>query len=181
MLTHVLGVLEDSPEIEGITVVTDDDDVEALALQRGASCVRDAGEPPLRVAVEAGLRSVREGGRSAALVIMADLPLVGPDDVREMLSALDGADVMIAPDAHGSGTNAIAFGPHVLMGTEFGMGDSFAAHRRRAEQQGLRLRIHVGPGTAYDVDLPSDLVAVERLRPGASLFVGARSGTAHRA
>jgi 2-phospho-L-lactate guanylyltransferase (CobY/MobA/RfbA family) len=98
-----------------------------------------------------------------------------------VLSALDGADVVIAPDARGSGTNAIAFAPHVAMATEFGMGDSFAAHRRRADEEGLRLTVHVGPGTAYDVDLPSDLVAVGRLRPEAPSEGGAGSGTVHRA
>jgi 2-phospho-L-lactate guanylyltransferase len=181
MLEHVLDVLGGCAEIAGITVVTDDDEVEALARQRGASCVRDAGEPPLRLAVEAGLTSVRQAGRSAILVLMADLPLVRPEDVRALLSALDGSDVVIAPDAHGSGTNAIAFAPEVVMATEFGSGDSFAAHRRRANEQGLRLRVHVGPGTAYDVDLPSDLLAVGKLKPGASWREDARSGTAHRA
>jgi 2-phospho-L-lactate guanylyltransferase len=181
MLEHVLGVLRDAPGIDGVMVVTDDDDVEALARARGALVVRDAGEPPLRIAVDAGLGAVRQSAPTAALVLMADLPLVRGDDVAKLLAALDAADVVIAPDAHGSGTNAIGFARDVTMPTEFGMGDSFAAHRRRANERGLRTAVHVAPGTAYDIDLPDDLVVMGRLMPEGAYRAAARSGIADHA
>jgi 2-phospho-L-lactate guanylyltransferase len=178
MLEHVLGVLHGSRGIDGVMVVTDDDQVEAMARARGVLVVRDAGEPPLRIAVDTGLTAVRKRAQTAALVIMADLPLVRADDVERLLAALDGADVVIAPDARGSGTNAIGFARDVTMQTEFGMGDSFAAHRRGADDRGLRTTVHIAPGTAYDVDLPDDLVVMGNLMPEGVSRAVARSGSA---
>jgi len=181
MFDHVLDVLGESPDIAGVVVVTDADDVEVLARARGARCVRDAGQPPLSVAVDAGLDAVRRGPSSAALVMMADLPLLSSRDVRDLLTALDGADVVVAPDARGTGTNALGFARGVSMPSAFGRSDSLAAHRERAGQLGLRLVTYAGRGTAYDVDLPGDLAAARRLLGGPSVRGRAKRNRGSRA
>src|SRR5207248_2686635 len=60
------------------------------------------------------------------LVIHADLPLVGPDDVEALLAAAGGGGA-IAPDRHGTGVNAVALDAGVSIEFRFGPG-SLARH-----------------------------------------------------
>ena len=89
-----------------VVVVTDGDDVAAVARARGLRCVRDGGEPPLRVAVDLGLSHARAD--DAALVLMSDLPWLTVADVDALLAGADRTAVVVGPDAHGLGTNALA-------------------------------------------------------------------------
>jgi len=156
MLAHVLGTLRSSNEITNVVVVTDGEDVEALARMYGAICVRDRGEPPLRLAVDAGLDALPTDAH--ALVVMADLPWLTTNDVRSLVAALAGADVVVAPDASREGTNALALRGRVR--TAFGSGASFAEHLARAKSAGLTTRIVESRGLAFDVDTPADLAAL---------------------
>lgn len=165
LFEHVLDVTVACPRVTGVVVVTDGDDVEAIARARGLACVRDAGEPPLSVAVDLGLRAVRSGVGSGALppseggavVLMADLPCLTTAEVTALVTALDRADVVVGPDAPRLGTNALALGPRVALATAFGHADSFARHLALACAHGLRVAVHESPGVALDVDTPADL------------------------
>jgi len=164
LLEHVLDAVADCDGVTGVVIVTDGDDVEAVAHHRGLRCVRDAGEPPLRVAVDLGLGAARACPADAALVLMADLPWLSSGDVAALLAGLDHADVVIGPDAPHLGTNALALGSGVCMPTAFGRTDSFQEHVARATAVGLRVRVHDSPGVAFDVDTPADLRAMSALR-----------------
>jgi 2-phospho-L-lactate guanylyltransferase len=153
MLAHVLDTLRSSNEIANVVVVTDGEDVEALARAYGATCVRDRGEPPLRLAVDVGLDALP--AHADALVVMADLPWLTTGDIRSLVVALASADVVVAPDASGEGTNALAL--RGRMRTAFGGGDSFAEHMARATSAGLTTRVVESRGLAFDVDTPADL------------------------
>lgn len=159
LFEHVLDVAR---AVDGtdVLVVTDGDDVEATARPRGIRCVRDPGEPPLRLAVDLGLEVARSKGQGAALVLMADLPWVTEADVVALVSALDRADVVVGPDTRRLGTNALALRPGVSMPTAFGRDDSFREHLARAEALGLRAHVHESPSVAFDVDTPADLRAM---------------------
>jgi 2-phospho-L-lactate guanylyltransferase (CobY/MobA/RfbA family) len=132
MLAHVLDTLRSSNEITNVVVVTDGEDVEALAGMYGAI--------------------------AHALVVMADLPWLTTNDVRSLVAALAGADVVVAPDASREGTNALALRGRVR--TAFGSGASFAEHLARAKSAGLTTRIVESRGLAFDVDTPADLAAL---------------------
>lgn len=164
LLEHVLDAVAACDAVADVLVVTDGDDVALLAHERGLRCVRDPGEPPLRLAVDLGLDAAFAGPAGPALVLMADLPWLSPSDVSGLLAALDRADVVLGPDAQHLGTNALALGPGVRMPTAFGRADSFAEHVARATALGLRVRLHESPGVAFDVDTPADLRAMSALR-----------------
>jgi 2-phospho-L-lactate guanylyltransferase len=91
------------------------------------------------------------------LIVPADLPLITPEDVHAMLERIkDPPVVVVAPDRHKEGTNALLVCPVGLIEYDFGPG-SFQRHCERANQAGARLEIVELPSLALDVDLPEDL------------------------
>jgi 2-phospho-L-lactate guanylyltransferase len=162
MLDHVLAVLGACPEIAGVMVVTDGDDVAEAARARGAVVVRDAERPPLGAIVDAALIELRARGAEAALVLMSDLPELAVADVRALVAPIRANDVVAAPDLREEGTNALGLRPPDRMRTSFGTRDSFARHLRAAEASGLRVGVHRSEGLGFDVDEPGDLARATR-------------------
>lgn len=91
------------------------------------------------------------------LVLFGDLPLVRSREV-ELLAAGDGQTVLIAPDRHDTGTNALSIPLPAARDFRFAFGGgSFAKHRAEAERLGLKLAVIRSEGLARDVDEPDDL------------------------
>ena len=89
-------------------------------------------------------------------VISADLPLVQPDEVEELLETTPAQGIAIARALDG-GTNAVSMRPPGLVRTHFGEPQSAAVHA------GLGVE-HVVvdlPGLAFDVDTPEDLARMQ--------------------
>lgn len=105
----------------------------------------------LNAAIAAGLAAA---GRPA-LVIHADLPLIEAADLAALLDAAEAAGAAIAPDRHGTGTNAIAIADARGFVPMFGV-DSFARHRA---QMPMPAAIVTRAGLAVDCDTPDDLAA----------------------
>lgn len=91
-------------------------------------------------------------GDMPLLIMHADLPLVGPDDVAALLEASAGG-CAIAPDRHGAGTNALALTTAAQFSFAFGP-DSLAQHVAQAKG---RARLVTRPGLALDIDTADDL------------------------
>jgi 2-phospho-L-lactate guanylyltransferase len=176
LLDHVLDVVGACDRVTRVLVVTDGDDVEAVAQARGLSCVRDTGTPPLRVAVDLGLEVAWRHAADPALVLMADLPWLTAADIAALVAGLDRADVVLGPDARHLGTNALVLGPGVRLPTAFGRADSFQEHMALAAALGHRAWVHESTGLGFDVDTPSDLRAMSAL----SERRRARTGSAGR-
>ena len=64
--------------------------------------------------------------------------------------------LVIVPDRHGTGTNALVLSPPDAIEPSFGPG-SFARHVAAAEAAGVPHRVEEVPGLALDVDTPDDL------------------------
>jgi 2-phospho-L-lactate/phosphoenolpyruvate guanylyltransferase len=166
LLEHVLGVLR-SCALEGVLVATGGDDVASLAESHGAHVLRDRGGGTLADVVDRALGEVASRGASAAVVLMADLPRIEPEDVRVLLAALSDYDAVVVSDHLGRHTNALALAPPTAMPTCFGREDSFAAHLAAARAAGLRCARVYNERIAFDVDLPVDLRRLTARRSGA--------------
>jgi 2-phospho-L-lactate/phosphoenolpyruvate guanylyltransferase len=79
--------------------------------------------------------------------------------VGALLAGFDGADVVIVPDRHGSGTNALRLSPPDVIAPAFGPG-SFARHAARGAAAGAVVRVAQAPSLELDVDTPGDLAAL---------------------
>ncbi|MEC3909124.1 2-phospho-L-lactate guanylyltransferase [Sphingobium sp. CR2-8] len=86
------------------------------------------------------------------LIIHADLPLLKPQDIADLLDVAGQTSMAIAPDHIGTGTNAIALNDPT--GFAFGFGpDSFVWH---VEAGRGRAGIVRRTGLALDMDTPDD-------------------------
>jgi len=166
LFDHVLATV--TGLVDGVLVATDSDAVAAAARAHDAAVRRDGGPAPLARIVDAALAELAARGATRALVLMADLPRIDPDDVRAVLAALAHADVVAVPDQHGRHTNALALAPPTRIATAFGRPDSLAAHRAAGAVVLERPRI------GFDVDGPEDLEALSA--PGAAGSETARRG-----
>lgn len=155
MMDHVLSAVRDAG-VEDVSVVSPDRTVLDLASKHGATPLLQQGRG-LNPALEEGRRWAMERGASALLVLPADLPLLEPDDVRELLNETEeGSSVTIAPDDARSGTNALLLHPPDALPFLFGP-DSFEEHLRAARKRGLGVRIVEQPNLAFDLDTRKDL------------------------
>ena len=91
-------------------------------------------------------------GAANLLIIHADLPFLTPADVSALIAAAaDGC--AIAPDRHGTGTNALALRDAAGFTFAFGAG-SLQRHGAMAK---ARARILARPGLSLDIDTQADL------------------------
>jgi 2-phospho-L-lactate/phosphoenolpyruvate guanylyltransferase len=157
LLERTLKTLLDLKEVEQVLVVSRDSEALSLARELGARTVQEDGAPALNTALRRATVIAQVYASSGVLVIPADLPLLGPDDVLTLLSrATNPPVVVIAPDRRRKGTNALLLTPADLIEYDFG-GDSFSRHCEKARNAGARLEIVDLPSLGLDLDLPEDL------------------------
>ena len=133
-----------------VTVVCDDDAVDAWARSVGAEVVRVEG-PGLNRAVEAGVAALAATGTSRVVVAHADLPRATRLD---HCAATEG--ITLVPDRHLDGTPVLVVPTDAGFRFAYGRG-SYAAHVAEAERLGLPWRSLHDPDLAFDVDDPADL------------------------
>lgn len=168
LLAHTLDTLATIPEIEQVLVVSRDTAALALARQHGARTVQEDGAPGLNLALARATVVAKNYTTRGVLVIPADLPLVTPEDIYSMIERIKHPPVVVvAPDRHCQGTNALLICPPGLIEYDFGPG-SFQRHCERARCAGARLEIIELPSLALDVDLPEDLDLVSHELEGLS-------------
>jgi len=161
LLVHTLDTLGNIPEIDQVLVVSRDPAALALARDHGARTVQENGINELNLALTRATVVARSYITGSVLILPADLPLLTPEDVRSMLDkAHNPPVVVVTPDRHRLGTNALLVSPVGLIEYEFGPG-SFQRHCQRALEKGARLEICELPSLALDVDMPEDLAMVE--------------------
>lgn len=157
LFEHVLSTLQAAPAVHAVLVLTDDEEVERVAHERGAQVLRDAPGLSLSQIVDAGLARVAALGAEAALVCMADLPHLSVADVTQATQGLADHAVLLAPDTGEAGTNLLALRPPTLFASCFGRADSFQQHLARAQAHQQRVFVLRAPGLCFDVDGPHDL------------------------
>jgi 2-phospho-L-lactate guanylyltransferase len=163
LLAHTVDILKAIPEIEHVLVVSRDPAALSLAREHGARTEKESGAPHLNVALARATAIARGYTPHGILIVPADLPLINPDDVRTMLKLADKPPVVvIAPDHHRNGTNALLVCPVGLIEYEFGPG-SFQRHCESAVQAAARLEVCDLPSLALDMDLPEDLERVRQV------------------
>ena len=163
LLQHTLQTLTDVKELEQVLVVSRDPHALHIARQHGARTVREDGQPQLNTALTRATVVAKVHATRGVLILPADLPLISREDVLTLMErAIDPPVVVIAPDRHGKGTNALLISPSGLIEYDFGE-NSFQRHCERARQAGARLEIVELPSLGLDLDLPEDLEIIREL------------------
>jgi len=178
LLTQTLQVLDSSPCIEKTLVVSRDTAVLALARSLGAHTVAEKGNPGLNTALERATAVARGYGVSGILILPADLPLLNVEDIQSMADLLDGKPaVVIAPDRHRIGTNALLVSPPGILAYSFGE-ESFKRHMELAERADVQVHVYQDEDIGLDIDVPEDLQLLndERRKTQNSILHGVNDG-----
>ena len=162
LLQNTLKTFGDLKEVEEVLVISRDPQALAIARQYGARTVREDGQPELNTALKRATVIAQVYATRGVLVLPADLPLVTREDVLALIErAGEPPAVVIAPDRHGTGTNALLLSPAGLIEYDFGE-NSFQRHCQRAKEAAARLEIVNLPTLGLDLDLPEDLELVRK-------------------
>jgi 2-phospho-L-lactate guanylyltransferase len=161
--------LSDIKELEEVLVISRDPEALTLARNLGARTVREDGQSELNLALKRATVVAQVYATRGVLVLPADLPLITREDVLTLVErASEPPVVVIAPDRHGKGTNALLISPSGLIEYDFGE-DSFQRHCQRVRDAGARLEIVNLPSLGLDLDVPEDLELIRSLEKSVSI------------
>jgi 2-phospho-L-lactate/phosphoenolpyruvate guanylyltransferase len=155
MLDDVLATLSSCPQVDGTLVMSPERDELALAtplLQDPAA--------GMNAALSVALTALAQRGATCVAIIAADLPLLEPAEVADLVTAARGAGVALAPDGRGTGTNAVCLTLPSAFRLHFGP-RSFALHQAEAASHGLTAVTVARAGLGFDVDEAGDLAALK--------------------
>src|SRR5512141_2610920 len=162
LLQNTLKTLSELKELEEVLVISRDPAALTIARNYGARTVREDGQPELNTALKRATVVAQVYATRGVLVLPADLPLISPGDIREMINrAVNPPVVVIAPDRHRKGTNGLLISPSGLIEYDFGE-NSFERHCERVKEAGARLEVVELPSLGLDLDLPEDLELVRQ-------------------
>lgn len=171
-LDTLLTVLDDSPGIDCVLVVTGDTSVMEIAEKHGARLLEEKTTAGLNSAVTCGVDLAAKSGATAVLVLPADLPYVRVEDIERMLAPLlsqrrssspdhrpqpryPGSLMAVTGDEAQDGTNALLLAPPGDFSFHYGPG-SFQAHLDEARVRGRIAHIVNAHGLRFDLDTESD-------------------------
>lgn len=154
MLDRVLEAARSAHTIESTLVVTPERDT----LPESVMVSFDEGAG-LNEAFERAREVMRRTGLRMIVTLPADLPHVRAEDLEALVRAAHGG-IAIAPDRHGTGTNAMVCPVGLPLRFRFGP-DSCRLHLEEARRLGFEPAIVSRPGLSFDVDSPSDLAQLE--------------------
>src|SRR5689334_1922363 len=163
LLENTLKTFSDLKEVEEVLVISRDPAALTIARNYGARTVREDGQPELNTALKRATVVAQVYATRGVLVLPADLPLISREDVETLIGrASDPPVVVIAPDRHEKGTNALLISPSGLIEYDFGI-NSFERHCERVRKAGARLEIVNLPALGLDLDLPEDLELIRKM------------------
>jgi len=163
LLQHTLETLSELKEVDGVLVVSRDPNALTIARNHGARTVQEDGQPELNTALKRATIVAQVYATRGVLVLPADLPLVTREDILTLIQrATEPPVVVIAPDRHKKGTNALLISPPGLIEYDFGE-NSFERHCELVKKAGARLEIVDLPSLGLDLDLPEDFEIIKGL------------------
>jgi len=151
MLGDVLDAVEQAREVGGILVLSSDGEARDVSRSRGHDILSFPASS-LNVEVARAARNAEQKGAKAAIVVMADLPLL-TGWVLDTLIREGGlhAPLVVAGDWRGTGTNILYLRPPTLLHPRFGPG-SLGEHLEAARRAGLKCIYFTSMETSLDLD-----------------------------
>jgi 2-phospho-L-lactate guanylyltransferase len=179
LLERTIAAARATPAIDTVVVVSPDPVVLELAGRLGGHPLaqiwpdhvwpdHDGGSSGgLNEGLAEAIQWAGAAGAEAVLILPADLPSISPAAIHQVVATAAAALVpgrplvLVVPDRHGRGTNALLLRPPDVIRPSFGE-DSRLAHQAAAARAGA-LAIELDGPLGLDLDLPADLSLAEEL------------------
>jgi len=165
MVSDVLDALVATDGLHEIVVVTNEASVADAAAAHGARIVPDEREAGQSPAAAQGIERAVVDGAQRVLLVPGDCPALDPRELETLLASHAYA-VVIVPDRHDRGTNALLLAPPDVIEPSFGE-DSRRRHEALAAAAGASARLERPASLLLDIDTGEDLrVLRDRLAAG---------------
>jgi 2-phospho-L-lactate/phosphoenolpyruvate guanylyltransferase len=173
MLRDVLAATTGAELVERVIVVTAEGRAERIALVHARRArtpmevLQERGDRGHPEAATLGIVRAKALGARCAALLPGDCPLLDAGELDAALARMRPGRVVVVPDRHGAGTNALLMCPPDAIAPGFGPA-SRERHADRAARAGHEVSIEPLPSLALDVDTPEDLeemAAVLESRP----------------
>lgn len=162
MLDRVAEAATAVPELTGAVVLGGDARIQDIAERRGL-CWRPDTSEDLNQALNRLYAENEHQHWDSLLYLAGDLPRLQSADIRGVVEASSGVDLVLAPAARG-GTNMVL--ARCDRGFTFRLGaQSYRRHVEQAALLGIDWRQYSSPATHADVDTPADLDRLQREEP----------------
>ncbi|HWE58093.1 MAG TPA: 2-phospho-L-lactate guanylyltransferase [Solirubrobacteraceae bacterium] len=172
MFSDAILALRRVAAIDQIFVVTSDPVASQIAAGHNTIVVEDTASSHSEAA-QLGITRALEMGATRALLVPGDCPLLDPTELEQLIARpVPERSVLIVPDRHGEGTNALLLTPADVMPASFGEG-SRQRHTDLASTHGATPEVVPLPSLALDIDTPGDLEAL------LEMFATTRGRAAH--
>jgi 2-phospho-L-lactate/phosphoenolpyruvate guanylyltransferase len=141
--------------LDEILVVTSDPSAARQARWFGHRVLEQENDDGHSGAASAGARAAMAEGAQRTVMLPVDCPLLDPEELDARIGRSP-RTVLIVPDRHGTGTNALQLTPPDVFTPAFGP-DSCARHVSRARAAGISFALEKIESLAIDLDTPEDM------------------------
>lgn len=156
MARDVLAALTAAPSIDRVVVLAGGEGAPEAAREFGCRVLHDSPGLDLNANLDRAAATLAADGADTLLVVPADVPCIGAQDVSALLAA-HRSGVTIVPAARDGGTNALVTSPPGVIGFAFGP-DSARRHLGAARRCGVAwTSIATLDAFARDIDTPEDV------------------------
>ena len=162
MLADVLAAITDAGRVERVIVITGEARAERIAMDHARrvktpiEVMRDPADAGHSQAATLGIIRALALGAEAAALLPGDCPMLDAAELDDALARIGPDRVVVVPDRHGSGTNALLICPADAIAPGFGP-SSRERHVERARARGLEVEVSELSSLALDLDTPDDL------------------------
>jgi 2-phospho-L-lactate guanylyltransferase len=154
---RVISALQATRGIDDVAIVTASKEIAAFARRLGAQLILQSDETGTASAFAAAVQQLQPLQLPRLLMIAGDLPLVSPAAIEQVITGAGTQHgVVVVPDRHRLGTNALLCTPPAVMTPCFGH-DSFRSHLDAAEAAGVSAHVLEVKELALDLDVAADL------------------------
>lgn len=155
LLQRTLAVLRASGMVDRVVVVSRDTAVSQAAAAQGALTLAEPPGAGLNGAVAEGARLAAVAQAQRMLALPADLPFLTADDVAMVCQEAPPHTLVICPDRHEQGTNALLIPAQAHFLFQFGEG-SFQKHMMTARYGRFAPHVIRAAGWQFDLDTVED-------------------------
>lgn len=154
---RVIRALRESDRIDAVGVVTSSREIASFARTLGAVPILQTIDVGMAPALELALHRLQAEHPARVLMLPGDLPLISEAAIEELFGAADASpNVVLAPDCHRDGTNALLCTPPLVISPHFGQ-RSFERHVAAAQAVSVAARVVEIDALALDLDCADDL------------------------